>query len=246
MTVAVRPRPSLRFRGRSFLALVLAPEMPFKDWLNELDAVLSRSPGFFSGRPIIVDVTNLKVSKRELAAFMADLHERGIRIMALEGADSSMSGLGLPPVISGGKPAGMIDVPGGAEEEKAQEDKADKAAEPEGASPAPVGGSLILENVRSGQSVLHMEGDVTVLGSVASGAEVIAGGSIHIYGTLRGRAIAGSVGNSRARIFCRKLEAELLAIDGLYKTADDLGPKLRGQAVQVSLDGDSMIMKALD
>ena len=64
---------------------------------------------------------------------------------------------------------------------------------------------------------------MTVLGSVASGAEVIAGGSIHIYGTLRGRAIAGSTGNARARIFCRKLEAELLAIDGLYRTAEDMG-----------------------
>ena len=60
------------------------------------------------------------------------------------------------------------------------------------------------------------------MGSVASGAEVIAGGSIHVYGTLRGRAIAGLTGNSRARIFCRKLEAELLAIDGVYQTADDM------------------------
>ena len=76
--------------------------------------------------------------------------------------------------------------------------------------------------MRSGQSVIFPEGDVTVLGSVGSGAEIVAGGSIHIYGTLRGRAIAGATGNARARIFCRKLEAELLAIDGLYKTADDM------------------------
>jgi septum site-determining protein MinC len=91
-----------------------------------------------------------------------------------------------------------------------------------------------------------MDGDVTVMGSVASGAEVIAGGSLHIYGALRGRAIAGAAGNAKARIFCRKLEAELLSIDGLYKTAEDLGSQFRGQAVQVNLDGDSMIMKALD
>jgi septum site-determining protein MinC len=69
--------------------------------------------------------------------------------------------------------------------------------------------------------VVFPSGDVTVIGSVASGAEVVAGGSIHIYGTLRGRAMACSTGNARARIFCRKIEAELLAIDGLYKTADD-------------------------
>ena len=89
-------------------------------------------------------------------------------------------------------------------------------------------------------------GDVTVLGSVASGAEVVAGGSIHVYGTLRGRAVAGLAGNGRARIFCRRLEAELLAIDGLYRTADDLEPGLRGRAVQAWLDGETMKMAALD
>jgi septum site-determining protein MinC len=98
---------------------------------------------------------------------------------------------------------------------------------------------LQLENpVRSGQSVVFLDGDVTVIGSVASGAEIVAGGSIHVYGTLRGRAIAGAVGDARARIFCGKLEAELLAIDGLYKAADAMDERLRGQAVQVWLEGD--------
>jgi septum site-determining protein MinC len=238
VTIAVRPKPTIRFRGRSFLALVLAPEVPFKGWLNELDVVLAQSPGFFAGRAVIVDISALKVSKRELAALVADLHERGIRIMALEGADPTIGGLGLPPAISGGKPAGLIEVPGVVSEPDPEPAQA--------AAAAPAGSLLIEGSVRSGQAIQHMDGDVTVMGSVASGAEIIAGGSIHIYGALRGRAIAGAVGNSRARIFCRKLEAELLAIDGLYKTADDLGPKLVGQAVQISLNGDAIIMTALD
>ena len=95
------------------------------------------------------------------------------------------------------------------------------------------------EPVRSGQSLIFTEGDITIIGSVASGAEVIAGGSIHVYGTLRGRAMAGTMGNAAARIFCRKLEAELVAIDGYYKTAEDLGPDLRGKAVQLWLEGDT-------
>jgi septum site-determining protein MinC len=238
VTIAVRPKTSIRFRGRSFLALVLAPELPFKGWLNELDIVLAQSSGFFAGRAVIVDISNLNVSKREIAALMADLHERGIRIMALEGADPSVAGLGLPPAISGGKPAGMIEVPGLTTEPE---------GEPAAASAGPVTGSLLIEgSVRSGQAVQHMDGDVVVMGSVASGAEVIAGGSIHIYGALRGRAIAGAAGNSRARIFSRKFEAELIAIDGLYKTADDLGANHRGQPVQISLNGDAIIMTALD
>jgi septum site-determining protein MinC len=238
VTIAVRPKPSIRFRGRSFLALVLAPELPFKGWLNELDIVLAQSSGFFAGRAVIVDISNLNVSKREIAALMADLHERGIRIMALEGADPSVAGLGLPPAISGGKPAGMIEVPGVTTESDSEQVQA---------SAGPVTGSLTIEgSVRSGQAVQHMDGDVIVLGSVASGAEVIAGGSIHIYGALRGRAIAGAAGNARARIFSRKFEAELIAIDGLYKTADDLGTNHRGQPVQISLNGDAIIMTALD
>ena len=82
--------------------------------------------------------------------------------------------------------------------------------------------------VRSGQTIEFPHGDVTVIGSVGSGAEIVAGGSIHVYGSLRGRAIAGCTGNGKARIFCRKFEAELIAIDGLYKTADDLGGKFLG------------------
>jgi septum site-determining protein MinC len=120
---------------------------------------------------------------------------------------------------------------------------------PDGASSAPTvvvtsqqPNSLLLESpVRSGQCIVHPEGDVIVVGSVASGAEVIAGGSIHIYGTLRGRAIAGSR-DPRARIFCRKFEAELLSIDGLYMVADEMPAHLRGQPIRVWLEGDSMMM----
>ena len=86
---------------------------------------------------------------------------------------------------------------------------------------------------------------MTIIGSVASGAEIIAGGSVHIYGTLRGRAMAGSLGNASARIFCRKLEAELVAIDGIYKMAEDMAPGLRGQSVQLWLEGDSIIAEKL-
>ena len=99
---------------------------------------------------------------------------------------------------------------------------------------------MLQDPVRSGQSVVFEEGDVTVLGSVGSGAEIVAGGSIHIYGTLRGRALAGATGNSKARIFCHKIEAELLAIDGYYRTADDINASLRNRPVQAWLDGSTM------
>jgi septum site-determining protein MinC len=222
------------------MALVLAPEVPLRDWLEDLDAVSERSPGFFTGRPIIADVSSLKPSKSELKFLLAAFKMRNIRIIGLEGAAPENVEPDMPPQISGGKPAGEIDVPDAAHAAVAA------ASSPFGDAPVPEKSLLIEGSVRSGQSILHPEGDVTVLGSVASGSEIVAGGSIHVYGVLRGRAIAGCTGNARARIFCRKFEAELIAIDGLYKTADDLGTKFLGQPVQVNLDGDSIILKTMD
>ncbi|WP_210340188.1 septum site-determining protein MinC [Microvirga splendida] len=222
------------------MALVLAPEVPLRDWLEDLDAVSERSPGFFTGRPIIADVSSLKPSKSELKFLLAAFKMRNIRVIGLEGAAPENVDADMPPQISGGKPAGEIGVPDAADAAMAA------AGSPFADAPVPEKSLLIEGSVRSGQSILHPEGDVTVLGSVASGSEIVAGGSIHVYGSLRGRAIAGCTGNGKARIFCRKFEAELIAIDGLYKTADDLGGKFLGQPVQVNLDGDSIILKTMD
>ena len=81
---------------------------------------------------------------------------------------------------------------------------------------------------------------MTVMGSVASGAEIVAGGSIHVYGALRGRAMAGSSGNAAARIFCQKIEAELLAINGYYHTAEEIDVALRNRPAQAWLEGTSI------
>jgi septum site-determining protein MinC len=107
--------------------------------------------------------------------------------------------------------------------------------------------SLLFEHpIRSGQSIIFPHGDVTILGSVASGAEVVAGGSIHIYGALRGRALAGSTGDMRARIFCSRNEAELMSIDGYYQTADDMDANLRGRPAQCWLADRVVSIAALD
>ena len=113
--------------------------------------------------------------------------------------------------------------------------------EPEKPEVKPPPTSLLLDSpVRSGQSIIFPDGDVTVVGSVSSGAEIVAGGSIHVYGTLRGRAMAGVNGNSSARIYCHRMEAELLAIDGYYQTAEEIPDALRDRPVQALLDGNVM------
>jgi septum site-determining protein MinC len=105
---------------------------------------------------------------------------------------------------------------------------------------------LIDSPVRSGQSVVFIDGDVTVLGSVGSGAEIIAGGSIHIYGTLRGLAIAGASGNRRARIFCHRFDGEFLAIGAHYRTADEIDANLRRGPAQAWLDGNTLKISAMN
>ena len=250
MNIAVQPQQSIRFRGRSFLAFALFPEPPVADWLAELDKWTRNSPGFFAGKAVILDLAAVTLSESAIAHLVDQLSERGIRILGLEGINPSMVGPKVPPVLKGGRPSGEDRPPGGKDQplDPAATETADAPAAPSASPPQrqePV--SLLVETpIRSGQSVVFPFGDVTVLGSVASGAEIVAGGSIHVYGTLRGRAMAGSMGDQHARIFCSHNEAELLAIDGYYQTAENMDASLRGRPVQVRLDGVELTIATLD
>ncbi len=99
--------------------------------------------------------------------------------------------------------------------------------------------------VRSGQQVYARGGDLVLTGMVANGAEVIADGSIHVYGALRGRALAGAQGDLGARIYCREFHAELVSIAGHYRVFEDLPPDLRGKSVQAWLEGDKLLLRKL-
>jgi septum site-determining protein MinC len=250
VNIAVQPQQSIRFRGRSFLAFALFPEPPVADWLAELDKWTRNSPGFFAGKAVILDLAAVTLSESAIAHLVDQLSERGIRILGLEGINPSMVGPKVPPVLKGGRPSGEDRPPGGKDQplDSAATETADAPAAPSASPPQrqePV--SLLVETpIRSGQSVVFPFGDVTVLGSVASGAEIVAGGSIHVYGTLRGRAMAGSMGDPHARIFCSHNEAELLAIDGYYQTAENMDASVRGRPVQVRLDGVELTIATLD
>ena len=118
------------------------------------------------------------------------------------------------------------------------------AAKPVQAAAGP--GLMQSAPVRSGQQVYAENRDLTVLSAVGAGAEVIADGSIHIYGALRGRALAGAQGNEDARIFCREFHAELVAVAGHYKVLEDIPKELRGKPVQVWLEKGQLKLAALD
>src|SRR3954470_690047 len=216
-------RQLVRMRGRSYVAFVFSPVVPIVGWLEEIDATLARSPGFFAGKPVVLDLAAVDLSQSAIAHLVTSLEERNVRILGIEGVDPAHLTTSMPPLLTGGRHCILVQ---------------NETKKPE---PKPKATSLLLESpVRSGQSVVFAEGDVTVLGSVGSGAEIVAGGSIHIYGTLRGRAMAGVNGNSAARIYCQKIEAELLAIDGYYQTAEEIDVALRNRPAQAWLEGDVM------
>ena len=226
---AAPTRQLVRMRGRSYVAFVFCPAVPIVGWLEEIDATLARSPDFFVGRPVVLDLSAVDLSQSAIAHLVTSLQQRNIRVLGIEGVDAAHLAMNMPPLLTGGRHCVLTRI----EPQKSE------------AKPKPV--SLLLESpVRSGQSVVFTEGDVTVLGSVGSGAEIVAGGSIHIYGALRGRAMAGVNGNSAARIYCQKIEAELLAIDGYYQTAEEIDATLRNRPAQAWLEGDIMKITPLN
>ncbi len=232
------------------MALVLAPEPPVADWLVALDAQIARAPSFFDARPVIVDLAALPREQPDVAGLIQAMAERGIRVIGTEGAHPNWQGVakwGGPILASGkGRPVEVPDERAAASPAASPAAPAGSAVSPPAPAPAEAASLMIGQSIRSGQSIVHEAGDVIIIGSVASGAEIVAGGSIHIYGALRGRAIAGLGGSRQARIFCRRLHAELLAIEGVYKTADDMDAALHGRPVQAWLDGEQMLIAAMD
>ncbi|MGO9547363.1 MAG: septum site-determining protein MinC [Rhodomicrobium sp.] len=230
MDSSIEPaRQLVRLFGRSYVAFVFTPVVPIVDWLKQIDAMLSRSPDFFVGKPVVLDLSAADLDRTAIVHLVKSLEQRNIRVLGFEGVDAAHLDLSMPPLLTGGRHC------------------APQLTVAEKRETKPQATSLVLDSpVRSGQSVIFIEGDVTVLGSVGSGAEIVAGGSIHVYGTLRGRAMAGVNGNSSARIYCQRIEAELLAIDGYYQTTEDLDANLRTKPVQARLEGKIMRITPLN
>lgn len=231
---------AISFGARSLLAFVLEPSLPLEQWFEALDAWLARSPAFFASKPVILQMGGLDISLMDYRELLANLSRRHIRVMAAENPNRGLVGPHLPPIVSGGRSVS-------ADKLLDSETLVDEPPASQTPAPAIAANSLVVDgNVRSGQSIAHLEGDVTIIGRVASGAEIFAGGSVHVYGALQGRVIAGVSGDPDARIFCRAAKAELLCIGGSYVTAEEMDPKIDGRSIAVHLDGDELKIRILD
>jgi len=220
---------------------------------------VARAPKLFGRAAVIVDFGGLaQTPDVAIARALLDgLREAGVLPVALAYGSSDNEQLavqlGLPLLA---KFRAQYEPVGTAPDTAAPAATASSGAATESAStktapavaPSPGGEPGLMQTapVRSGQQIYAENRDLTVLTAVGAGAEVIADGSIHIYGALRGRALAGAQGNEKARIFCREFHAELVAVAGHYKVLEDIPKELRGKPVQVWLDYGQLMIAALD
>ena len=215
---------------------------------GELTARYGSIPDFFADDPVAIDVRRLpdqaQLPLQALAALLESLRLKPIGVIASDAQQAWAGVAGLPRLMAH-------------ERERRDTNAAATVGQAAHAveaiiEPAPLAGppvvatTIIDKPLRSGQCV-YVEGDLVVLALVSHGAEVIAGGNIHIYAPLRGRALAGVRSNHQARIFCTCMEPELISIAGIYRTVETALPDdVQGKPAQVWLDGEKLVVEALD
>src|ERR1700723_4256626 len=128
-------RQPVRMRGRSYVAFTFSPVVPIAGWLEEIDATLARSPGFFVGRPVVLDLSAVDLSQSAIAHLVASLEQRNIRVLGIQGVDAAHLTTSMPPLLTGGRQCVLTQ------------------SEPKKPEPKPKPTSLLLDSpVRSGQS----------------------------------------------------------------------------------------------
>jgi len=208
---------------------------------RQLAAKVAQAPNFFSNTPLVLALDKLPATEGaiDLPGLMRICRHHGLRTLAIRAnrIEDIAAAIAIDlPVLP----------PSGARERPVEPEPEVKKPEP---APAPVPApepelairptKIITSPVRGGQQIYAQGGDLVVVSSVSPGAELLADGNIHVYGAMRGRALAGIKGNTRARIFCQQLTAEMVSIAGQYKVSEDLRrDPLWGAGVQISLSGD--------
>ena len=212
---------------------------------------VQRAPNLFARAAVIVDFGGLAAvpDAATARALLDALRDAGAIPVALAWGSADNERLAVElglPLLAKFRAQYESDAP--AAREAPREPVREPVREAPRAAPAPAAGDpgmIHAAPIRSGQQIYAEGRDLTLLATVGAGAEVIADGSIHVYGALRGRALAGARDNPKARIFCREFHAELVAIAGHYKVMEDIPADLRGKAVQIWLENDTIHIAAL-
>lgn len=204
--------------------------------LDELTGRMNTAPHFFRRTAICIDLSDLEKAPetQEIKAILEAVRRAGMLAVGLASASAEIEALADAvnlPILSAFRPASY---PAAAVEPVPR-----VAAEPV-ESEVGIAAMIQQQLVRSGQQIYARNRDLVITAGVSAGAEVIADGCVHIYGSLRGRAMAGARGQLNARVFCQEFHAELVSIAGVFRVFETLPVALAGKPVQAWLDGEEL------
>lgn len=240
-------RRACELKGASFsLSVVHIFRFDLDEIAETLRPKVEAAPELLKGAALVLDFTAPQLSMPSLA----EVEELLVKIRATSLMPIALSGpldrvgalsqaLGLP-IVGKGRSLKSHDAPEPVVIETVPEPAPVITIEPAPSS----GGTMVVSTpVRAGQQVYARNKDLVILGTVNAGAEVIADGSVHVYGRLSGRAIAGARGQVDARVFARQFDAEIVSIAGTFRVIEDVEPEFKGAAVQAWLDGDRLMIE---
>lgn len=208
----------------------------------QLQQKLAQAPGFFHQAPVVINVENAKQIP-DFIAIKQLFVELQLVLVGVCGANAELKKVA--------QQAGLAALQLSKNNGKTPEAAAKPMVEPAPIAPAAavvtavVENKLIEQNIRSGQQIYVKGADLIIKGTVGAGAEVIADGNIHIYGSLRGKAIAGAGGDSSKKIYCYNMQAELISIAGNYWLSESLQGEFWGKSACISLQDGQLVLAEL-
>ncbi|WP_394754699.1 septum site-determining protein MinC [Crenothrix sp.] len=239
-TTAYNP-PVLEFKSGSFSVPTLILSGNDLHLIEQqLQEKIKLAPEFFKNSPVVIDLK--EITKQNIALDVAAITEitrkYGLLPIGIRGGSQQQNKdsleLRIPVYSNSNRTTGT----------EAQKPTPAAAADISPKKDAPPTAMVITQPIRSGQRI-YSHGDLVILAQVSAGAEILAEGNIHVYGSLRGRALAGVQGNTHARIFCTHLQAELISIAGNYKISEDLGKGFYNKPVHIYLKDYTLVIKEL-
>jgi septum site-determining protein MinC len=203
----------------------------------ELGEQVRRSPRFFLNAPVVLDLRGAAEFTQE-AEFVEAKQVLSRHTLTLIGIQNA-----APAQLEAAAAAGLASFAPNATQPNRPRHTEPASAAPPDPPRGPNKSLLVTQPVRSGTQIYARGTDLVVTAPVSPGAEIMADGNIHVYAALRGRALAGASGDVEARIFCSRLEAELVSIAGHYLVSDQIPPEQRGLAVQIALADDRLTIE---
>ncbi len=247
MTAVVRePIEAFELKGEMSMLGVLRLFDPNTDRVaQELPVKVEQAPGIFHSMPVIIDLQEI-AKRRETPVFptlIKLLREHGLVPVGVRNGSNKQNKAANKAGLALLHHTQRLD-----QFKSSSQPHHTTGLEVDSPDPAyvqPRRTRLVVRPVRSGQQLCAANGDLVVVAPASAGSELLADGCIHVYGPLRGRALAGINGDEKARIFCQRLEAELIAIAGHYQISEELAPELKGKPAQIWLDNQRLIISPL-